>query len=1116
MVQSNKIGFVAEKPAKEDRFGAHGRIATAICKVIRNNPTARSIGILGDWGSGKSTVLELAQEMLSDSNERRFEFFIFDAWTHQNDPTRRALLEQLVAFLSKIGIENAADISSLDKLSGRIATQETRNQSVLKPYGIALAVAIAASPIGLILSRSTDTISIFGEVLYYVRTVGYWLLTTPLLVITLAFLTSRPTWKFWKTDFWTGSTDNQAASGFAAALVSKIPDTVFITTRKDPEPTSIEFHSAFSKLIRECYSRNIEIIIVIDNLDRVDEHEAMSMWSIMRGFFSPPGADSDANSASARLILPFDTASLVRLYAKDGVIDESSKNKSQAFIEKTFDVVFQLGPPIGSDWQSYMGECLDKSLGSISNEYRKHIAALVYQSKFDQSGTGLGVTPRKLNAYVNRIAAVFLQWEEKIHFSAVCYYAAASLPGHFDISEVVSPKSYMSPLMGELSPDWRSDVAALHYGVESEKAFQILLGPEIDLVLKGTSPPARFEELCKISGFNSAFRTFLELKMGANSTSADPAYILNAAYYASNLSSPGLYYDNIASLISTACYKAAAWTAMPLNVRKGFEVIWNRDPEAGRALIKSLTTIDENSPLAAPAQWIRALRQMSALGLPQDYMKSVLVPGDTQFYTSVIVENAKFSGQSRDDNISEHLKPEIGLEPIIASLAERTAGKSISWEVLAELRALDAVKADWDFEPIIKILDARLRGLSDPSRALNTFEGLLALYAAADETLGELRSSGIIADGFARAHAQENVRGLAVCLAALTEQDADIAPQAISGESAAGVALLADLDNSLGSNFDAVVTQYLGLLNHKGQNGRQLEAEAVLFLVRIQRKYPGWTRFSRDVLTALIEGKGHWSISFSSSILAESHAYNSLLTQNSFRTFLADRSISASTWVKSVPNLAPMAFWAAASVRTGTAAFDSAIDENARSRLRALDREAWKQLFEHDFELAVLMTSTEAKVTLADYGGSYSQAASDWWSEATHGAAALKSPDAVSILKRVRKPTRKIMLGKAHDIIINDRGLKFELKAPLLTCLFAFDFYDGSENFAVSTFILPIIEGLRPDEVSYVLASSSEITKAVRKSDNSTRHELATGLRRAISELKLPSAAATLTSWNLD
>ena len=55
------LNFIRDVPATKDAFGSHSRIAKALATAIHTQKDLKVVGLLGPWGSGKSTVVKLAR-----------------------------------------------------------------------------------------------------------------------------------------------------------------------------------------------------------------------------------------------------------------------------------------------------------------------------------------------------------------------------------------------------------------------------------------------------------------------------------------------------------------------------------------------------------------------------------------------------------------------------------------------------------------------------------------------------------------------------------------------------------------------------------------------------------------------------------------------------------------------------------------------------------------------------------------------------------------------------------------------------------------------------------------------------------------------------------------------
>lgn len=99
----------SDKESKID-FLNFNEIAESIKDLIAEKELMPiSIGVFGDWGAGKSTILELTANAL-ENEEQEYIHIHFDAWTFQGyDDAKAALLETIAAQL----VEAAADDDKL-------------------------------------------------------------------------------------------------------------------------------------------------------------------------------------------------------------------------------------------------------------------------------------------------------------------------------------------------------------------------------------------------------------------------------------------------------------------------------------------------------------------------------------------------------------------------------------------------------------------------------------------------------------------------------------------------------------------------------------------------------------------------------------------------------------------------------------------------------------------------------------------------------------------------------------------------------------------------------------------------------------------------------------------
>ena len=61
--------FIIEEPANSDELDGHARVARALAEAIKSEKRLRYLGILGRWGSGKSTVVRMLEGQLREEDQ---------------------------------------------------------------------------------------------------------------------------------------------------------------------------------------------------------------------------------------------------------------------------------------------------------------------------------------------------------------------------------------------------------------------------------------------------------------------------------------------------------------------------------------------------------------------------------------------------------------------------------------------------------------------------------------------------------------------------------------------------------------------------------------------------------------------------------------------------------------------------------------------------------------------------------------------------------------------------------------------------------------------------------------------------------------------------------------
>lgn len=537
--QSLRLNFIRDAAAADDFFaspseiGSHERIATAVAAAIRQSLDLKVIDLLGPWGSGKSTVVGLVEKHLKaeDAPVKTYTF-CFDAWLHQSDPPRRAFLETFIRFLIKEKLTNEDRWKKqLAELNRQIEETETTSTPALTFSGRVLLFLLLLVPFGLQFVGHDWFEAAYGNKPSIAALWAFWLgfATIPLTFFAalIIYYRWRPVRLPWKDGYWTRKNwstnrppheDDSLLSLFINRQLEKQKSRVVRT----PDPTAIEFQRIFRDIITAVSQPDRRIILVIDNLDRLNETDAVTLWGTIRSFFL--GAVDDASDIpDAQLptvILPVDQKALERMYEIQHDPDVA-RILVRSFMDKTFDLTFYVTPPVLSDWHAYLSVKMQSVFGNhLEADWAFHVGRL-YEKRYQEVG---GITPRDINVTINAIATLWLQWHgQGVSFVTVAYYAIFRDEIDDDIVGAVhNPKIDVS----EFAPDWQRGLAALHFGRAPDVAIQILIEPQLRRAIENYGFPA-FKEQAETRGFPEVFQRILDASAGDVAFASKASLLLN-------------------------------------------------------------------------------------------------------------------------------------------------------------------------------------------------------------------------------------------------------------------------------------------------------------------------------------------------------------------------------------------------------------------------------------------------------------------------------------------------------------------------------------------------------------------------------------------------------------
>lgn len=438
------------------------------------------------------------------------------------------------------GLANAEDWKPrLADLSGRSEETVTETTRQLSETGKWIFLSLALVPLGLGFLDFDLIDKAFGATpsdlarLTFVLSLAF--TAAPMLVVAGFYVWWRG-WKeaygrdgktfLFKRKFWSEHDEGHKNQSILALLTNQSTERTENRTRISPEPTAIEFRMVFRALLKSLQKHEKRLVIVIDNLDRLAEADAMQLWATIRSLFlgGEASIETDSGLRAPAIILPIDERAIERMFQV--AHPDQAEVLAAAFIDKTFDITFHVNEPVMSDWRAYLNSKLLEAFGASATPVRVYWATKIAEEKLAKDNKDGKITPRKLIKLVNSTAALIAQWGDDIDFVAMIFYV---LHRHAISRDVVAFVRNDWPSVAAAASDWRRQIVALHFGVAPAKAFQVLLHEPLRVAI-GENDREEFEKLIQVQGAWAIMEEIVDNPpANAAGLAAEASFVANAA-----------------------------------------------------------------------------------------------------------------------------------------------------------------------------------------------------------------------------------------------------------------------------------------------------------------------------------------------------------------------------------------------------------------------------------------------------------------------------------------------------------------------------------------------------------------------------------------------------------
>lgn len=378
-----KYTFLRNEPIGKDLFEGKSqeRIAEVLVDIVEDNKF-KVIGIDGEWGTGKSNLVKMVDEMLPDH-----QFFLYDVWGHQEDEQRKAILVELTEFISNKENSIVSNKTNWQQNLEILLANKKETTTINQPF---LSVGFIFSLFSIIYIPSVnvfkDSIVDFLDIKAL-----FWklvLVLFPIFIVLGIYIFNLI--KEWnkKSGFW--SSFKLSAQETFQVYTNKQKKETKIETISEKQPSVREFRKWMKDIDNDLGNNNL--VLVFDNFDRLPKKHILSIWSVIHIFF----AETDYNKI--KIIIPFDRKHIKNAFKE---INDDRKDYANDYINKTFDIVYRVAPPILSSWKIFFKDNWKRAMKEFDlAEYLK--VEQIYEVFRPQ------ITPRELIAFINDIVALKL------------------------------------------------------------------------------------------------------------------------------------------------------------------------------------------------------------------------------------------------------------------------------------------------------------------------------------------------------------------------------------------------------------------------------------------------------------------------------------------------------------------------------------------------------------------------------------------------------------------------------------------------------------------------------------------------------------------------------------
>lgn len=335
---------------REEDYFKHEDIADNIVNIIKTQETPYNIALIGKWGTGKSSIVELVKRKLN--NPKEYKFAEINAWKYEKVELRRALLKQVFeAIDGKKEKEIIKEqLNNLNNITIEEERKENNNNVENKLEKIKKNLLNLAKPI---LKLGVQALLVF-LVITFIYFVGYFILS--LIkgedIILIEYIND-----YIKSDF-----ISKAIISFIAPIIKEFID-AYKTKGFNfwkimyPKAGTDEYEELLKNHLKSLKKR---VIVIIDDIDRLTTPKIVEALDAIKAF---------SEFSKIAFIVPFDDSVLkkaLQASEKEYQVD-TQMVESELFLDKLFQFKIYMPPLPEYDIREYTHKLCERECTELIN-----------------------------------------------------------------------------------------------------------------------------------------------------------------------------------------------------------------------------------------------------------------------------------------------------------------------------------------------------------------------------------------------------------------------------------------------------------------------------------------------------------------------------------------------------------------------------------------------------------------------------------------------------------------------------------------------------------------------------------------------------------------------------